>query len=178
VDAAFLLYITILVATAFQEEFAPLAGGLAAHHGHGEVWLVGLAVAAGSWLHGIVLFQVGRRGRGIIGRPALRKPLDLVRGHPLRSMLGIRFAYGLRLGLPIACGAAGLPSGPFAAWTAVSSVVWAAIFTAFGWGAGETAVRVERDLRHAELPLGAALLVMGAVFYLWRRARAREAGLE
>ena len=34
-------YATMVFAAAFQEEFAPLAGSLAAHHGHGEIVLVG-----------------------------------------------------------------------------------------------------------------------------------------
>lgn len=172
-NAAILLYATMVVAVGFQEEFAPLAGALAAHYGHGEIWLVALACAVGSWLHGAGLYVVGHRGKAALRGERFRRPLDLVRRHPVRALLASRFAYGLRLTLPIACGAAGVPFGPFALWTGVSSVVWAAVYCAIGWWAGELAVRTLRDLKQFELPVGAALLAAGVVFYLWRRGRAQ-----
>ncbi len=174
---AIALYATMTVAAAFQEEFAPLAGALAAHNGHGEIWLVGAACAAGSWLHGVTLYGIGQRARTIARRPALQRPLAMIRTHRLKALLGIRFFYGLRLTLPLACGAAGIPFGPFALWTAVSSLVWAAAFSTLGWFAGELGVRLMKDVRHYEVPAGAVLLLLGFAFYLWRRRRLREAEL-
>jgi membrane protein DedA with SNARE-associated domain len=172
VNAALLLYATMVVAASFQEEFAPLAGALAAHHGHGEIWLVGVACAVGSWLHGVVLFHLGRTGRTILQRSALERQLKLVREHPVKAMLGTRFLYGIRLTLPVACGAAGLGFGRFAFWTAIAALAWAGLFAAIGWIAGEAAIRLMYDLRHFEIPLGVALLAAGVVFWLWRRSRA------
>ena len=166
-----LLYAAMVVAAAFQEEFAPLAGALAAHHGHGDIWLVALACAFGSWLHGLTLYSIGRRARTLLQRPAFARPLERLRAHRLKALLGIRFAYGLRLTLPLACGAAEIPAGPFALLTAVSSVAWAALFATIGWFAGELAVSLIRDLRHYEVEAGAVLLALGAAFYLWRRRR-------
>src|SRR5947207_1054913 len=133
---AIALYATMVVAAAFQEEFAPLAGSLAAHHGHGEIVLVGVACAAGSWLHGVTLYSVGRRARNLLQRSALQKALLQVRTHRIKALLGIRFLYGLRLTLPLACGAAGISFGRFAWMTALSSIAWAALFCAVGWYAG------------------------------------------
>ena len=172
-NAALLLYATMVVAAAFQEEFAPLAGALAAHHGHGEVWLVGAACAVGSWLHGVALFSVGRTGRAVLQRPALRRPLELVQQHQLKALLGIRFAYGLRLTLPLACGAADVGFPRFALWTAFSSAAWAAMFTAAGWFLGEFAVNALHRLRHYEIRAGVILLALGGLFWVWRRRRAQ-----
>jgi membrane protein DedA with SNARE-associated domain len=168
------LYAAMVVAAAFQEEFAPLAGALAAHHGHGDIWLVALACAFGSWLHGLTLYSIGRRARTLLQRPSFARPLERLREHRLKALLGIRFAYGLRLTLPLACGAADIPAGAFALWTAVSSVVWAALFATIGWFAGEVAVTLIRDLRHYEVQAGAVLLAFGAAFYVWRRRRVRD----
>jgi len=168
-----LLYAVMVIAAAFQEEFAPLAGALAAHHGRGDIWLVALACAFGSWMHGLTLYSIGRRARTLLQRPAFERPLEQLRRHRLKSLLGIRFAYGLRLTLPLACGAADIPAGSFALWTAISSIVWAALFTTTGWFAGELAVSLIRDLRRYEIRAGAILLALGVAFYLWRRRRTR-----
>jgi len=164
----------MVVAAAFQEEFAPLAGALAAHHGRGDIWLVALACAFGSWLHGLTLYSIGRRARSLLLRPAFAGPLEKLRSHRRTALLGIRFAYGLRLTLPLACGAADIPAGAFALWTGISSIAWAALFAAVGWFVGELAVTLIRDLRHYEVSAGVALLAAGAAFYLWRRWRMRE----
>ena len=174
---ALAVYATMVVAAAFQEEFAPLAGSLAAHHGHGEIVLVGAACAAGSWLHGVTLYSVGRRARNILQRSALQRALEQVRTHRIKALLGIRFFYGLRLTLPLACGAAGISFGRFAWMTALSSIAWAALFSALGWYAGEFAVSQARHLRHFEIPAGGLLLALGLAFYLYRRRRMREESL-
>jgi len=166
-----LLYTTMVVLVGFQEEFAPLAGALAAHHGHGEIWLVAAACAAGAWLHGLALYYVGHRGRTVLQRPALQRALGLVRRHQIPALLGSRLAYGLRLTIPVACGAADVPFGLFALLTALSSAVWAGLFCTIGWFAGELAVSALHDLRHYEVRAGGVLIFAGLLFFLWRRRR-------
>jgi membrane protein DedA with SNARE-associated domain len=173
VHNAVVLYAAMIVAAAFQEEFAPLAGALAAHHGHGEIWLVGAACAVGSWLHGVALWSVGRHGRAMLQRPGLARPLALVQKHQVPTLIGIRFAYGLRLTLPLVCGAAGVRFAPFALWTALSSASWAALFTTLGWFVGEFAVGQLRHFHRYEIRAGVVLLALGAIFWVWRRRRAR-----
>ncbi len=172
---ALVLYAAMILAAAFQEEFAPLAGALAAHHGHGEIWLVGAACATGSWLHGVALYTLGRRGRAILQRPALRRPIELLHRHKITALLGIRFAYGLRLTLPLACGAADIGFGAFALYTALSSAAWAALFTTGGWFLGEFAVGQLRHFRRYEIRAGIVLLGLGAIVWMWRH---RKASLE
>jgi membrane protein DedA with SNARE-associated domain len=154
----FVLYAAMILAAAFQEEFAPLAGALAAHHGHGEIWLVGAACAIGSWLHG--------------KRPALLRPIEMLKRHEVLAMLGIRFAYGLRMTLPLVCGAADIGFGPFALYTALSSAAWAALFTTAGWFLGEFALTQIRHFRHYEIRAGIVLLGVGAIVWMWRHQRA------
>jgi membrane protein DedA with SNARE-associated domain len=168
VTQALWLYAAMVVAAAFQEEFAPLAGALAAHHGHGQVALVGAACAIGSWLHGIALYTLGRRGRAILQRPALSRPIELLHEHKVMALLGIRFAYGLRLTLPLACGAADIGFGAFALYTALSSAAWAALFTTGGWFLGEFAITQIRHFRRYEIRAGIVLLLLGALAWLWR----------
>lgn len=167
-----MLYAAMILAAAFQEEFAPLAGALAAHHGHGEIWLVGAACAIGSWIHGVALYALGRRGRAILKRPALLRPIEFLRRHEIGAMLGIRFAYGLRMTLPLVCGAADIGFGPFAFYTALSSAAWAALFTTAGWFLGEFAITQIRHFRRYEIRAGVVLLIVGAIVWMWRHQKA------
>jgi membrane protein DedA with SNARE-associated domain len=165
------LYLTLLVVVVFQEEAAPIAGALAAHHDHlGPFW-VGLACATGSWVGDLALYLVGRRGRRLLERPGFAKALAFVRDHPRGAPLAIRFAYGLRFTLPLACGAANLTVGRFAVWAGASALLWSAIFTAVGWTAGELALRLFHDMAHYELPFIALAMVAWLAILLVRRAR-------
>ena len=89
------------------EEANPILGGIAVRHG--RLGLLGLiaAVTLGTWLASIALYYVGYwridwvRARFPDKRRLLTGALTIVRRHPWRSSLAIRFAYGLRLPLPM-----------------------------------------------------------------------------
>ena len=87
----------------------------------------------------------------------------------------VRFAYGLRFTLPLACGAAHLPVASYALWVGVSAVVWAGVFTAVGWSAGELALRLFHDVEHYELPLIALTFAVWLTVLVWRRVHRRAA---
>jgi membrane protein DedA with SNARE-associated domain len=86
-----------------------------AHDGHLELVAVGAWITAGTWLADILLYYLGRwRGDWVRRRwPTLRvfmlRVFKVVRRHPWRCSLAVRWAYGLRLTLPLACGAARMP---------------------------------------------------------------------
>src|SRR5258708_2473885 len=117
----FWAYLTLAVSSIVTEERSPLIGGLAAHDGHLRFVLVVLALTAGTWVAGMILYYLGRWQSKLpqIPWPRLRRlivrALHVVRSHPWRSSLAVRFAYGLRLALPLACGAARLPVGRYSA---------------------------------------------------------------
>ncbi len=56
-------------------------------------------------------------------------------------MLLMRFAYGIRLPLPILCGAVGIAPLPFLCYNAATAFVWAGLFTWSGYAYG-TAARI------------------------------------
>jgi membrane protein DedA with SNARE-associated domain len=55
------LYLTLIVTGIFQEEAAPIAGALAAHHEHLEPLWVAIAFAFGTWVGDLVLASAGER---------------------------------------------------------------------------------------------------------------------
>ena len=66
-----------------------------------------------------------------LARPLARTLLG-VRRAPWRSSLAVRYAYGLRLTLPIACGVAHVPIAEYLAGSGISSFTWASLFTVLG----------------------------------------------
>ena len=110
-------YVMLGVTGIITEEATPLIGGLAAHDHRLRLSAVGLWVAGGTWVADLSLYYVGRwRGHWARHRwPQLRRfmlqAFRIVRRHPWRSALAVRWGYGLRVTLPIACGAGRLPLG-------------------------------------------------------------------
>ena len=74
----------------------------------------------------------------------------------------MRFAFGARIVLPIACGAARLRIPVFLIGSAIASLVWAALFATLGWLFGETALLIIGHIRRYEDVI-AGLLVASVI---------------
>jgi len=170
-----LLYLVLAVTVMVQEEAAPIAGALAARQGHGELWLVIAACAAGTFAGDLILYGVGRRTKALLQRPRFRPALAFIRRHPITAPLAVRFAYGMRFALPVSCGASQVPFRSYAAWVGLSAVVWATAFGLVGWGAGHLALQLLHDAEH-DVPLIAAILVVWVTGFivLYLRGRGRD----
>lgn len=133
---------------------------------------VAFSVASGTWLADLGLYYIGRwRGRWARQRwPRLRewmvRTFKVVRRHPWRASVAVRWAYGLRMTLPIACGAARLPLPVYLIGSAISCASWSIIFTAIGWAFGETTLRVLGHVRRYENYL-IALIVLLLTIGIW-----------
>ena len=178
-------YASLAATGIITEEATPLIGGLAAHDGHINLVLAGFAVAVGTWVAGILLYWIGRwRGAWVRQRfPGTRRimlrALKIVRRHPWRASLAIRFAYGLRLTLPIACGAARVPGLVFLAGSAISALAWGYAFTILGWAFGHSLLLVLDHVRRYEWYLVAAILIAVAIaFWMAHRRHLEEKSLE
>jgi membrane protein DedA with SNARE-associated domain len=159
------------------EETNPILGGIAVRHGRASLVGVVVAVALGTWLASIALYLVGRwridwvRRRFPDRRRLLTGALTVVRRHPWRSSLAIRFAYGLRLPLPIACGAARLPFSLYLIASGISCWAWALAFGYLGFAAGGAALRLLDFAQRMDVRLGllAAILFVVLIVMLRRR---------
>jgi membrane protein DedA with SNARE-associated domain len=170
--AAFWSYVTLGAISIIVEEFAPVTGGVAAHEGHLKLLWVAISVAVGSWIADIGLYFLGRwRGAWVrrrwprLGR-ALTRTLMGVRRAPWRSSLAVRYAYGLRLTLPIACGAAHVPIAEYLAGSGISASTWACLFTVVGWSFGRSAELIMHHMRRYEDVLGLAAAGLAGVLVL------------
>jgi membrane protein DedA with SNARE-associated domain len=163
------------------EEANPIFGGIAARHGRAGMLGVVVAVALGTWAASLALYYVGRwridwvHARWPNKRRLLDAALAIVERHPWRSSLAVRFAYGLRLPLPIACGAARVPIGLYAAGSGISCWLWSIGFAYLGLAFGGTAIKLLHFTSMLEVRLGflAAFLIV-LLFYMMRRRRIAE----
>jgi len=170
-------YTALGVTSIVFEETNPILGGIAVRHGRASLIGVVVAVALGTWLASVALYFVGRwridwvRARFPDRRRLLTGALTVVRRHPWRSSLAIRFAYGLRLPLPIACGAARLPFSLYLIASGISCWAWALAFGYLGYAAGGAALRLLDFARRADVRLGllAAILLLVLVVIMRRR---------
>jgi membrane protein DedA with SNARE-associated domain len=174
-------YITLGATGIVTEEASPLVGGLMAHDGHLRFVSVALWITAGTWIADVLLYYLGRwRGDWVRDRwPKLRafmlRVFTVVRRHPWRCSLAVRWAYGLRLTLPLACGAARVPIWLYVIGSGISAATWSFGFTLLGWGFGEAALRLLGHVRRYEVRIAIGIIVaVGIAFYLIRRRRVGE----
>lgn len=170
-------YVTLGAMGIVWEEASPLLGGVAAHDRDLELWSVIGAVALGTWLASVLLYLVGRwRGKWVRkrwrrARPLILRSVAIVRRHPWRASLAVRFAFGLRLALPFACGVGRVPLTTYTVGTAASCIVWSVAFTALGWWLGRTAEVVLGQVRNFE-GVTVILIVLGSIAgYVYLRRR-------
>jgi membrane protein DedA with SNARE-associated domain len=161
------------------EEANPILGGIAVRHGGAGLFGVIVAVMVGTWAASVLLYFIGRwridwvRARWPDQRRLLTGALTIVRRHPWRASLAVRFAYGLRLPLPIACGAARLPISLYLVASGISSLVWAVTFSLLGLALGRTALRALMFTQRLDVRLALAAIVLTVVLgFVVRRRRA------
>lgn len=170
-------YIALGATTIVTEEVSPLVGGLRARAGHLELPLVIAWVTGATWVSHVLLYFVGRwhaewlTKRWPRTEQLVARVLGAVGRHPWRSSVAVRWAWGLRLTLPVACGAARVPLWLYVVGSGISAVTWSAAFSALGWGVGETALHVIGRLRRNEKWLVLAIVVVVAVIFMLMRRR-------
>jgi membrane protein DedA with SNARE-associated domain len=164
------------------EEANPIFGGIAVRQGRLDLLAVIAAIAVGTWVASVALYLVGRWRIDWVRRRFPRKQLlldgalEIVRRHPWRASLAIRFAYWLRIPLPIACGAARLPLSLYLLASGISCWLWSAAFVLLGFWASNAALRALAFTRRNDVRLGivAALLLVILHLVTTRRRRFAE----
>lgn len=178
-------YVTLAITGIFTEEATPLIGGLAAQSRSLNLAFVGLWVAGGTWLADLGLYYVGRlhghwvRHRWPSVRTVMLTAFRIVRRHPWRSSLAVRWAFGLRLTLPIACGAARVPIAIYAIGSAISCLTWSYTFAVLGWAFGHTVmIAVGHIRRYEKFLIAIILLVLLIAFRVMRKRHVEDEVVE
>lgn len=176
-------YIVLGASTIFTEELSPIFGGIAVHEGELRLDRTLLALTLGGWIATTLLYAIGRAKWDLIRRrwPSTRATgtvaLRIVARNPIKASLLVRFAFGLRIVLPIACGAARVPLAIYLPASLVGSALWSAVFVLVGYAAGEAAVSMVGKLGRVGEIVGALLVTAVVLLFLrWNNRRnARKA---
>jgi len=144
-----------------------------------------LAAVAGGTLGDVAYYALGRiyGARLIRAVPFLRRlrarAVLLLRRWGRATAFVTRFAYGLRIVLPLSIGAARLSWPVFLLFNLLGSVAFAATYLSLGYLFGETLEEVLGRLRGYETRILLGLALAGAVFWAvreWRLVRSAEPG--
>ena len=170
---------TVLGASAIlAEELAPIFAGIAVHEGELRASPVFWSITIGGWIATTLLYVLGRFKWEAIRRrfPRTRAmgtvALRVVRNHPAKASFFVRFAFGLRIVLPLASGAARVPLFIYLPVSFVGSAAWTAVFVALGYVAGEAAVTAIGHLGRVGQLIGAIVVTIALFAFLrWQRER-------
>ena len=178
VTDSFWTYVVLGASTIVAEELSAIFGGIAAHEGELQIARVLLSITLGGWVATTLLYMLGRWKWEFLRRrfPRVRATgtvaLRVVRRNQLTASLLLRFAFGLRIVLPMACGAAKVPLYLYLPLSLIGSAAWTAVFTAIGYAAGEAAVQMLGHLDRAGEIVGAVLVTAAVLgFVRWQRIR-------
>lgn len=163
------------------EELSPIFGGIAASEGHLQAMQVVTAITMGGWVATTLLYFVGYwrwewiRRRFPRTRATGTIALRVVRRNPVKASFFVRFAFGLRIVLPLAAGAAKVPVYIYLPVSLLGSLAWTVVYTALGYAAGEAAITAMGHLSRMGEVVGAVLVTIAVIVFLrWRRARAER----
>ncbi len=167
-------WVLALGALAEGETVVTLAG-FAAHRGYLSLAAVLAIASAGGWAGDQAMFWLGRRhGAAVLRRwPTIARQTQrvhrLVERYPHLSIVGVRFAYGLRLAGPVLIGGSTISAGRFAVFNAFGAVLWATLFVGVGWFFGQAAEVVLGRIGRLEGWLLLGLIALGALLWVVRR---------
>lgn len=167
-----------------EGESAAILGGFFAHQQVFVLWHAFLAAALGAFAGDTFFFILGRSFADhpfvlrLQARPGFSHAHRLVTTHPNIFVLSNRYIYGLRLIGGVAAGLSGIPRARFVILNAISSVVWAALFTTIGYVFGLGAERIvgQALARHERLLIALAIGLVVAVlaWFVARTVAAKE----
>ncbi|TGQ31833.1 MULTISPECIES: DedA family protein [unclassified Mesorhizobium] len=180
--------IAVFLGCIAEGESAAILGGFFVHQHVFVPWQAFLTAAIGAFLGDTFFFILGRSFADhptvlrLRARPGFSHAYRLVSSHPNIFVLSNRYIYGLRLVGGIAAGFSTITVTRFVILNAVSSLVWAALFSmvgyVFGLGAerivGQTLVRHERLL----IALAIGLVVAVLAWFVAHSVASKERGKE
>lgn len=160
--------VAVFAGTLFEGETLLLLAGYAAHRGYLDLTAVVAVAWAGAVLGDQFWFWLGRcHGTRLLARrPALAarvaRALALIERHPDGAVFAMRFAWGLRIALPVALGTSRVSWRRYTLLNALSALLWAPLVAGTGYFFGAALARHPDMLTRYE-HWGMAAVLAGAV---------------
>ncbi|ANN59087.1 hypothetical protein A9174_21695 [Mesorhizobium loti NZP2037] len=171
-----------------EGESAAILGGFFAHQNVFVLWHAIVAAALGAFAGDTCFFILGRSfadNRHVVRlrrRPGFRRAYRLLNTHPNIFVLSNRYVYGMRLVGGIAAGLSTIAAPRFVILNAISSTIWAVLFSTIGYvfGLGAEHFVGQALMRHERLFIGLGIGLTVAVLawlfarHIAKRERRRE----
>ncbi|MER9840424.1 DedA family protein [Mesorhizobium australicum] len=167
-----------------EGESVAILGGFFAHQHVFVLWHAFVAAALGAFAGDTFFFILGRSfadNRHVVRlrrRPGFRRAYRLLNTHPNIFVLSNRYVYGMRLVGGIAAGLSTIAAPRFVILNAISSVIWAVVFSTIGYvfGLGAEQLIGQALMKHERLfvGLGIGLAVAVLAWFVARNIAKRE----
>jgi membrane protein DedA with SNARE-associated domain len=170
-------YPAIIVGTFLEGETILALAGFAAHQGYLNLPLVIVSAFLGTFAGDQLYFYLGRRyGDAVMRRfprwqPRVAVIKSLIARYRIPFIIGFRFTYGLRTVSPFAIGMSRVPVLLYVVINAITALVWATLVGGGGYLLGNVMRSVIGHVKHVELGMMGALLLVGTVAWIIRRHR-------
>lgn len=176
-------YLAVFAGVVLGGEILLLAAGFLAAQGYFNVFLVILLATLAVVLVDIVWYIIGRTGRiafakriekHLIRKKEKTSGLDnLLKKHASKTILLVRFVYGIRAIVLIFAGALKMDFWKFLGLNLIGSLVWAVVMTLLGYFFGASfeilKAYIKNGLLFATLVLMVGILVLFIVMFLKKR---------
>lgn len=168
-------YWVLAAGCALEGETVLVLAGLAAYRGYLDPFAVVAIASLMGFVSDQLFFWLGRwRGMALLSRwPSIAAKAArvhaLVERYHASVIIGVRFAYGLRIAGPIFIGMSAISPVRFVALNAVGAVLWACVVGGVGWLSGQAAESVFGNVRHLEVWLFLGLVVVVLIVGLLRK---------
>ncbi|WP_198968645.1 DedA family protein [Xylophilus sp. ASV27] len=162
-------YYAVFLAGLIEGETMLLLGAYAVHAGYLRLLPLIACGAGAAFLTDQFYFFLGRRkGQELLQRhPRLQKRFDkafrFVGRHPVATVLLMRFAWGLRIVLPVTLGMSRMRAAVYVPLSAAAAVIWATTVASVGVWVSEALKSLVGSLHPYELVLIGVALVIGLV---------------
>ena len=165
-------YFAVFIGAFLEGETLLALGGLAAHRGYLDFWIVVAIAFVAGFAGDQFFFFLGRfRGTQILAR----FPDWQVRAHRFDDMFArwhaplivcIRFMYGFRIMGPILLGMGRVPAWKFVVYNLIGAAIWAPLIAGLGYLFGTAIEALLHDLKNFELWAAIALLTIGLALFV------------
>jgi membrane protein DedA with SNARE-associated domain len=163
--------VAVFLGCVAEGESAAILGGFFAHQHVFVFWQTFLAAFLGAFVGDTGFFTLGRSFadhpyvKRLRRRPGFRRAYRLLNTHPNIFVLTNRYVYGMRLVGGIAAGLSTVSVPRFVILNAISSAVWAVLFSGVGYvfGLGAEQLVGQAFARHERLLIALAVGIVVAV---------------
>jgi phosphatidylglycerol lysyltransferase len=168
-------YALLFLGVAVEGEAFLVAAALLVHRGYFLLPIVVAVAVAGNTVADLLYYFAARaRGKEWLegrfgGNPNYRRVVAAMERHGRWLLLGSRFALGFRILIPAACGALGMSPGVFLPLVVLAGVLWAIPTALVAYYAGSVIESALIDLRHYEVLIASAVVLVPAGYVGARR---------